>query len=155
MQQSFKTKLVAHGPGGAWIFIDVPFNVEKTFGARSRVPVRGSINGFAFRNSLLPNGDGTHSMAVNKSLQSGAKARAGDTVSVVMEVDREKRTVELPAELKAALKSDRPTSLIYKSLSPSHQKEFAEWIGSAKQEATRLARAEKSLVLIRRRARVR
>jgi hypothetical protein len=154
MKQSFKTKLVAHGPGGAWTFLDVPFDVEKTFGSKARVPVCGAINGFAFRNSLMPNGDGTHSMAVNKSLQAGAKAQAGDTVSVLMEVDSQKRVVTLPGELKKALQSDQGAAAIYKSLSPSHRKEFAEWVASAKQPATRLSRAQRSVKLIRQRAHV-
>jgi Domain of unknown function (DUF1905)/Bacteriocin-protection, YdeI or OmpD-Associated len=155
MKQSFKAKLVAHGPGGAWTFLDVPFDVQKVFGTRSRVPVRGSINGFAFRNSLMPNGDGTHSMMVNKGLQARASAKAGDTVSVVMEMDTKKRVVALPSELKTALGTDPAAAKIYKTLSASHRKEFADWIGSAKQPGTRLGRAAKALQLIRDRAHTR
>jgi uncharacterized protein DUF1905/bacteriocin resistance YdeI/OmpD-like protein len=155
VRQSFKAKLTAHGPGGSWTFVDVPFDCEEVFGTRSRVSVCGSINGFAFQNSLMPNGDGTHSMAVNKTLQAGAKARPGDTVSVIMELDKKKRVVELPSELRAVLKSNPAALKIYKSLSPSHQKEFAEWVGTAKQASTRVARAEKSLKMIRERAHTR
>ena len=78
--KSFKTRLIARGPGGAWTHLDIPFSVEKEFGTKARVPVAGTLNGFAFRTSLMPNGDGTHSMAVNKAMQAGAKAVAGDLV---------------------------------------------------------------------------
>jgi hypothetical protein len=152
MKQSFKSKLVSRGPGGAWTFLEVPFDVQKIFGTRARVPVSGTLNGFAFRNSLMPNGDGTHSMMVNKTLQVGAKARAGDTVSVLMRVDREKRVVTVPTELKAVLTSDAAAGALFETLSPSHRKEFAEWVGSAKLPTTRTARAQRSLRLIRERA---
>jgi uncharacterized protein DUF1905/bacteriocin resistance YdeI/OmpD-like protein len=134
------------------VFIDVPFDVEKTFGSKARVSVSGSINGFGFQNSLMPNGDGTHSMPVNKTLQAGAKAKAGETVSVTIEMDIKERVVALPAELEAALNSDEAASKMYKTLSPSHQKEFSDWVGGAKQPATRIARAAKSLPPIRERA---
>jgi hypothetical protein len=57
--------------------------VQKAFGTKARVPVVGTINGFSFRNSLMPEGNGTHSMIANKELQKGAKATAGDTVVAV------------------------------------------------------------------------
>ena len=56
----FKAKLKAEGPGGGWTFLHLPFDAEKAFGSRARVSVRGTINGFAFRSSIFPNGDGTH-----------------------------------------------------------------------------------------------
>lgn len=45
----FKAKLKAAGPGGAWTYLAVPFNVEKVFGSKARVAVKGTLNGFAFR----------------------------------------------------------------------------------------------------------
>ena len=74
----FKTRLTSRGPGGAWTFLEIPFSVEKAFGSKARIAVAGTVNGFAFQNSLMPNGDGTHSMMVSKTLQSGAKAAASD-----------------------------------------------------------------------------
>jgi hypothetical protein len=155
MKQTFKAKLIPRGPGGAWTFLNVPFKVEQVFGSKARVAVAGTLNGFPFRNSLMPEGDGTHAMMVSKILQAGARARAGDTVAVVMEIDRKKRVVRVPAELAAALKSNPAGAKIYKTLSPSHRKEFAEWVGGAKQKATRLARAQKALPLILKRAHAR
>jgi hypothetical protein len=38
--------------------ITIPFDVEKAFGSRARIPVRGMINGFAFRSSIFPRGGG-------------------------------------------------------------------------------------------------
>ena len=146
--KKFKARLTAHGPGGAWTFLDVPFSVEKEFGTKARVAVAGTVNGFAFQNSLMPNGDGTHSMMVGKALQAGAKAAAGDLVAVTMAVDQSERVVEVPPELKRALSTNKAAAAAFKSVSYSHRKEFAEWIATAKREETRVNRAEKSVAMV-------
>jgi hypothetical protein len=148
VKKEFKAQLTARGPGGAWTFLPIPFDVEKAFGTKARVPVAGTMNGFAFRNSLLPQGDGTHAMAVNKELQAGAKAAPGDVVRVSMAIDTAARTVTIPVELKDALATDKKAAAVFASLSPSHKKEFADWISEAKKAQTRLSRAEKSLGMI-------
>src|SRR6202051_2682063 len=88
----FKVRLEGRkGSSVAWL--NAPFDVPETFGTRARVAVRGTINGFPFRLSLMPMG-GCHGMAVNQAMRDGAKARAGDLVDVVMQRDEEQRTVE-------------------------------------------------------------
>ena len=44
----FKVKLLG-AEGSSVAALVAPFEVEKVFGTRARVPVRGTINGFAFR----------------------------------------------------------------------------------------------------------
>jgi len=145
--KKFKTKLTAHGPGGAWTYLKVPFSVEKAFGTKARVAVTGTINGFAFQNSLMPNGDGTHSMMVSKALQTGAKAKAGNIVKVAIAVDQSERVVTIPPELMSALATNKAAATAFNALSYSHRKEFAEWIATAKREETRTGRAEKALAM--------
>ncbi|MFZ0339159.1 MAG: YdeI/OmpD-associated family protein [Terracidiphilus sp.] len=148
MHQKFKAKLAAIGPGGAWTILPVPFNVAEVFGTKARVPVAGTMNGFAFRNSLMPEGDGTHRMMVGKELQAGAKARAGDVVSVVLKRDDEERTVDVPAGLTAALKKSKPAATFFAALSPSCKAEYAAWISSAKQAETRTNRVAKAVEML-------
>jgi hypothetical protein len=148
MPKRFSAQLIGRGPNGAWTFLAVPFDVAAAFGSRARVAVRGTINGAPFRNSLLPNGDGTHSMPVNKDLQALAGARAGDTVAVVMDVDREPRTVTVPADLCAALEKAGSLAERFASLSVSHKREFLDWIESAKKEETRSRRIDKTLEML-------
>src|SRR5579863_8892520 len=59
--------------------ITPPVDVPKFFGTRARVPVRGTINGFPFRSSLMPCG-GRHMMPVNQTLCRGAGVAPGDVV---------------------------------------------------------------------------
>src|ERR1700683_5775231 len=79
--------------------ITPPVDVPEFFGARARVPVRGTINGFPFCSSLMPMG-GCHMMPVNKTLRDGAGVKPGDTVEVVMERADDVRTGAAPAVLK-------------------------------------------------------
>ena len=125
--------------------IKIPFDAQKVFGTRARVPVRGTINGFPFRSSIFPGGDGTHYMAVNKATREGAKAKGGDTISVVMERDDEPRVVTPPPDLASALKSNKIAREAWEKLSYTHQKEYANAIAEAKKPETRVRRVEKAI----------
>jgi hypothetical protein len=148
MIKEFRATLVARGPGGAWTFLPIPFKVEEAFGTKARVPVSGTVNGFAFRNSLMPEGDGTHAMMFSRALQAGAQARAGDVVRVVLRRDNEERTVQVPDALRRALRRNKPAAATFAGLSYSQKREFADWISSAKQEATREGRLARAVELL-------
>src|SRR6476469_11210377 len=96
-QQKFKAKLLSHAGSSAAI-LKPPFDVAAVFQRKGRVPVKGTINGFPFRSSLMNMGEG-HMMVVNAQLRAGAKCKAGDTVEVVLELDEEPRTVTVQAYL--------------------------------------------------------
>jgi hypothetical protein len=130
----------------AWL--NAPFDVIKVFGTRARVPVRGTINGFPFRTSLMPMG-GCHGMAVNKTMRDGAGVEAGDTVSVVLERDEAERTVEVPPLLKKELAKSKAAQANWRQLSFTNQKEIALSIRGAKQEETRLRRLAKAMDILK------
>jgi hypothetical protein len=69
----FKVK-IAGREAGAVAAITPPVDVPEFFGTRTRVPVRGTINGFPFRSSLMPMG-GCHMMPVNQTLRNGAEVQ--------------------------------------------------------------------------------
>lgn len=144
---TFQAELLGRGPGGAWVYLRFPFSVQDIFGRKGQVPVRGSINGFTFRNSLMPR-DGIHILGISKEIQQGANAAAGDTVAVTLELDDAPREVAVPADLESALGKSSPQSQAFLVLSYSHKKEFVDWIESAKKPETRAARIEKTLVML-------
>jgi hypothetical protein len=146
-QLRFKVRLVAHESSSAAGLV-APFDVLKTFGTRERVPVRGTINGFPFRSSLMPMG-GCHMMAVNKELREGARAEAGDEVEVVLERDDELRTVEAPPELAKELARNKKAQQRWDTLSFTHKKEMAKCIVEAKQEETRKRRLAKVMQVLK------
>jgi hypothetical protein len=148
MAHRFTATLTGRGPRGAWTFVPIPFDVEKAFGTAGRVPVSGTINGSAFANSLMPEGDGTHVMAVSKELQAAANARAGDEVEVVLDRDVTERNVAVPVELSDALRADDVARSTFEALAYSHRKQYAEWVGGAKKPETRAARARKAVEMV-------
>src|SRR5713226_7174265 len=75
------------GPGGAWTYLTIPFDIEEQFGSRARVAVKGTLNGFPYRTSIFPDGKGHHNMMFNKDMQQGSGAGPGDPVRVTMQLD--------------------------------------------------------------------
>jgi uncharacterized protein DUF1905/bacteriocin resistance YdeI/OmpD-like protein len=125
--------------------IYIPFDVQKAFGTRARVAVRGTINKFPFRTSISPMGGGMHIMPVNKSLREGAKIKAGDTVSIMLERDDEPRQITPPEDLARALKASKAAQAAWNKLSYTHQKEYARAVEEAKKPETRSRRIQKAV----------
>jgi hypothetical protein len=143
MAKRFRVELIKADDSTATA-IEIPFDVQKVFGTRARVPVRGTINGFAYRSSIMPMG-GKHWMVVNRQTREGAKAKAGDMVSVVMERDDEPRTVELPADFARALSASRTAQAAWDKASYTHRKEYVQAIEAAKKTETRARRIDKAI----------
>jgi hypothetical protein len=131
--------------GGEVCSINIPFDVEQTFGARGRVPVRGTINGAPFRSSVFRMGGDCHFMVVNREMREAAGLRGGETVPVTMERDTEARTVTPPPDLARALKANREAQAAWDRLSYTHQKEHVRAVEEAKKPETRRRRIEKAV----------
>src|SRR5579862_3665896 len=143
----FKVKLDgAESSEGA--ALSAPFDVKETFGTKARVPVRGTINGFPFRSSLMPMG-GCHRMVINKQMRDGAGVKAGETVTVVMERDEALRTVEIPDLLKKELSKSKPAQSNWEKQSFTNRKEMARSITEVKQEETRARRPAKVMDVLK------
>jgi hypothetical protein len=54
----------------------------------------------------------------------------------------------MPNELCNALDKDKKAKAFFESLAPTHKRDYAEYVGEAKQEATRLRRLDKVLDLL-------
>jgi hypothetical protein len=147
-RKEFKAKLQGMGPKSAWTYLEVPFDVEKTWGTRARLSVKGTMNGHAFRSSIFPDGKGRHHLMTNKAMLAGAKAATGDTVKMVMEPDAGPRTVTVPAALKKALAGHQQAKACFDGFSPSHKKAYVDWINEAKQEETRQRRVAQAVEML-------
>lgn len=112
-----------------WKVIDIPFDVKKVFGRGTRLPVCGTVNGFAFRTSLFPIGEGRHMMLINKQVQKGAGGvTIGDKVKVTLQLDEEERMVELPKVLRDAFEGDKDLLKYYDSQTYSMRKYIVDYI---------------------------
>lgn len=142
--QSFKAVLEPDGTRLKWVIARIPFDVAKTWPERRGLRVRGEIEGFPFRTTLIAGlrGQG-RVLLVNKQMRVAAKAQVGSMVRIRLEPDLEERTVVIPAELARALKGDRRLPKWFECLSPSMRREAGAWVGEPKTAAARQLRAER------------
>lgn len=126
--------------------ITIPFDVEEVFGQK-RVPVKVRINDAEYRTTVMRMG-GRYMMAVPKAFRDAAGVKAGETITVTMEKDTEKRAVEVPQDLAAALESSG-LSEVFSKMSFTHQKEYVNSINDAKREETRVRRIEKTIEMLK------
>ncbi|HEV2484106.1 MAG TPA: YdeI/OmpD-associated family protein [Terracidiphilus sp.] len=142
--KTFSAVLEPDGTQLRWVIARVPFDVAKVWPLRKGRRVRGEIEGFAFRTSLFPDPRGQGQiLLVNKKMQAGAKARAGEKVRIRLEPDLEERPTLMPAELERELKGDRQLRKWFDAMSPSMRREIGKWVDEAKGAETRKKRAEK------------
>ena len=140
-KQTFEVVLEKHENMDA-TGITIPFDVEKVFGAK-RVPVKVQINGAEHQSTIIRMG-GKYVVGVPKVFRQAANVEAGETITVTLVKDSEKRTVEVPQDLAGALKKAGLTDMFAK-MSYTHQKEYANAVSEAKREETRVRRIEKTI----------
>ena len=66
----------------------------------------------------------------------GSKVKIGDTVRLDIEFDPKSRTIPIHPKLQEALKKNMQAMKVFKSLSPSRQKEIIRYIGCLKTEVS-------------------
>jgi uncharacterized protein YdeI (YjbR/CyaY-like superfamily) len=93
----------------------------------------------------MPMGDGTYCLGVLKSIQEAAGVGLGDEIDVELELDTAPRTLEVPADLAAALARDRHAAAAWERLSYTDRKEIARALEEAKKPETRARRLAAAL----------
>ena len=141
--KSFRAVLEPTGNALRWVIARIPFDPAEVWPVRNKRRVRGEINGFAFRTSLFPESGGKkHVLLVNKKMQSGARARPGDTAEFRLAPDLEERETPMPAEWAKELKADRGLRRYFDALSPSMRRDIGRWVSEPKGVEIRHKRAE-------------
>ena len=124
-----------------WTHILLPFDSVKAWGIRGVLRVKGEINGFQFRTSIFPTGDGHHMMVVNKQMQKRGRVTPGMRARFRLEPDLEKREAPMPEEFGRFLKSSKRLQKFFQSLPPSMRNFITDSVAGAKQQETRNRRA--------------
>jgi uncharacterized protein YdeI (YjbR/CyaY-like superfamily) len=140
--KKFQAPLVRMKSRLNWIIIHVPFDAAKIWGSRGQIRVKGEINGFPFRTSLFPTGEGGHILLVNKKMQKGAHATAGSVARFELEPDTAERVAKIPPELLPLLNQDRSLRRWYDQLTYSGRYEIGKWVTEPKSHESRQRRAE-------------
>jgi hypothetical protein len=136
-------------PGDAWTMVVIPDDIASSFGTRSMVRVRGTLNGIAYRSSLMPDGEGGFHMLVNAAIRAEAEVSQGDEVTVDLEIDDAPRTVRTPPDLNRALKDDPRANAFWGALPYSNKKLYVDWILEAKQPDARAKRVTETVQSMR------
>jgi len=113
--------------------------------------VQASFNGVPYRGSIVRMG-GVTMLGVTKAIMAEAGAGPGDAIDVVVEKDEAPREVEVPPELRKALKRNRAAAAAWDRLSFSHRREYVGHIAEAKREETRARRVERTIEALTERA---
>jgi hypothetical protein len=139
-KRSFNAEIKRHEPG--WHYIDMPFDAKEAYGKASRIAVNATVDGLAFRTSLLPGADG-HYMVINETMREATGKGLGDTIRVELDVDEQLREVTMPVDMQQALHKDKKAMECYAALAYSHRKRHIEWVEGAKKAETRARRVER------------
>src|SRR4051812_43245289 len=119
----------------------VPDDVVERLGAGKRPPVRVTIGGYSYRNTIAVMG-GRFMLGVAAEHRAGAGIAAGDVVDVTVELDDQPRTVEVPDDLAAALAGAGVTDR-FDGLAYTYRKEHVRAVQDAKSAETRQRRITK------------
>ncbi len=135
------TVLTGRGPAAAILLTD---EQVASFGAGKAFPVAVTIDGRTARLRLARMGD-ENLIGFSKAVRTELGLEIGQEIDAVIRVDSAERTVDIPAELAAALDADPAVRARFDALSYSVRKEHARSVAEAKQDATRERRIAKVL----------
>ncbi|MEO8572441.1 MAG: YdeI/OmpD-associated family protein [Pyrinomonadaceae bacterium] len=145
-KQTINVKLEKHEKFDA-TGITIPFDVEEFFGAK-RVPVKATVNCAEYRGTIVRMG-GKYMLGIPKAFREAAGIKAGDNIVVTLMHDTAERTVTIPPDLAKELKKDSALREAWDKLSFTIRKENARDLEEAKRPETRARRLEKTLGLLR------
>jgi hypothetical protein len=104
---SFTATIEAASVGGGGAYILFPYDVEKEFGTKGRVPVQATFDGIPYTGSLVKYGQPQHMLGILKALREHLGKQPGDKVKVELWKDEAARTVDIPADFAALLKKEK------------------------------------------------
>ena len=129
------------GEKTGWTYIQVPADIAQEIypGNKKSFRVRGHLDAYAISNiAIMPMGDGSFILAMNAAMRKGTGKKRGAMVRV--SIMKDDTPLEIAPELLECLEDEADILKYFKSLAPSHQRYFSNWINDAKTEATKTKR---------------
>jgi Bacteriocin-protection, YdeI or OmpD-Associated/Domain of unknown function (DUF1905) len=146
--ERFKARLEPVPHGGQ--FLVVPAKIAAAAGLKYADRVRGTVNGAAYRSSLMKY-SGVFQMGVHKAALAAAGAASGDRVTVTIELDDQPLPTDLvPPDLEKAIAARAATRAAWAELSPAHKREHVKHVIEAKRPETRARRIAATVAALRR-----
>jgi hypothetical protein len=142
----FHTTLLQSGKTA--VGMQVPNEVVEALGAGKRPPVRVTINGYTYRNTIAVMG-GVFMVGVSAENREKAQVAGGDEVDVDIVLDTQPRELTLPPDFSEALDRQPDAKRFFDTLSFSRQQALVLPINHAKIPETRQRRIDKALTALR------
>src|SRR5262249_55163677 len=109
--------------------------------SRGQTTVEGTLNGFAFRATLEPDGQGGHWLKVDRTMREAAGAEAGGGGTLENPPVGEEPGAKGPADLRKGAPAAPPRAReVWSDITPIARRDWIHWIVSAKQAETRARR---------------
>lgn len=143
MNYTFEAIIQKHPEKDA-TYIEIPFDVEKEFGAK-RVKVVASFDGIEYRGSIVKMGLPCYMIGLTKEIRNKLGKEAGDSIVVEVKKDEEVREIVLPEDVMKELVQNKEAHEFYESLSYSAKRKYYQWITSAKKVETREKRIQEAV----------
>jgi hypothetical protein len=143
----FKARLEPVPHGGLFVVVpaEVAASVHLTHGAR----VRGTLNGVAYRSSLMKY-SGVFHLGVHKATAGAAGVTRGTRVEITIEIDDEPLPTDVPPDdLAGALSRDSRASMSWEKLAPAVRRGYVRGVLEAKKPETRARRIAKVVETLR------
>ncbi|MCC4247404.1 YdeI/OmpD-associated family protein [Microbacterium testaceum] len=121
--------------------IEVPPEVVEGLGGGKRAAVTVDVNGYVYSSSLAVMG-GRHLIPFSADRRKATGLAGGDPITVELTLDTAERTVEVPADLAAALEA-AGVRAAFDALAPSARKAHAGSVAEAKAPETRARRIDR------------
>ncbi|MGL4612036.1 MAG: YdeI/OmpD-associated family protein [Trueperaceae bacterium] len=144
MTTTFTTNIKAIGNNTG---IEVPAKNITELGESKKPAVKVNVSNYSYQSTVAVMG-GKFMIALSKAHREAAGLKAGDKVTVTLELETTPRTVDVPDELAKAL-SKAGVRKTFDALAPSKRKEFVRQVIEAKAPETRERRIEKIVASFR------
>ncbi|MEU4196506.1 YdeI/OmpD-associated family protein [Kribbella sp. NPDC026611] len=127
---------------------EVPESVVESLGGGGRPKVSVTVKGYTFRTSIARLG-GRYLLGFSAERRTEAGVAPGEMLEVDVELDTAPRELEMPTPLADALAGDPDARAFWDTLSYSNRQWHVLQLASAKTDATRDRRLEKTLAALR------
>lgn len=132
------------GPARESALIHLPTFSPQALG-KGHKPVTANLNGHITRTSVFPEDKTRQYMVIDAGMRAAANLSHGQVIAASLVPDREPRSVEIPADLAAALAAAPEAQAAFNRLALSHRREYVQWIEEAKRPETRTRRIAETL----------
>lgn len=127
----------------SWTFLTLPKDASGKLPSRGMMSVEGTLNGFPFRVTLEPDGQGGHWLKVDRKMCETTGAEAGDLVTLEITPVAVEPEPEVPDDVRMALAAALPkASETWSDIPPLARRDWIHWITSGRRAETRAKRID-------------